>query len=77
LRTLGALERGLADSPFLAGERMSIADIAVYAYSHLAGDCGYILTDYPAFHSWLARVKAAIGPGYPVHPYSMDPHSAA
>ncbi|TIU76602.1 MAG: glutathione S-transferase family protein, partial [Mesorhizobium sp.] len=51
------------------------ADIAVYAYSHRAEDCGFSLADYPAVEAWVERVDEAIGPGYPVHPYSIDPHS--
>jgi glutathione S-transferase len=76
-RTLAAMDRGLADTPFLAGNNFSIADIAVYAYSHRAEDCGLPLADYPAVSAWAGRVRDAIGPGYPVHPYSIDAHSGA
>ncbi|UVK46387.1 glutathione S-transferase family protein [Mesorhizobium sp. AR07] len=76
-RTLAAINRSLADTPFLVGEDLTIADIAVHAYSHRAGDCGFLLTDYPALMAWTGRVRDAIGPGYPVHPYSIDPHSGA
>jgi len=76
-RTLAALDRSLANSPFLIGEQLSIADVAVYAYSHRAEDCGFVLTAYPAFVAWCARLRDAVGPGYPVHPYSVDPHSGA
>ncbi|RUX26193.1 glutathione S-transferase family protein [Mesorhizobium sp. M2A.F.Ca.ET.042.01.1.1] len=75
VRALGALERSLADTPFLVGDTLTIADIAVYAYSHRAEDCGFSLADYPAVEAWVERVVEAIGPGYPVHPYSIDPHS--
>ena len=68
-RTLAALERSLAGAPFLVGNALTIADIAVYAYSHRAEDCGFSLTDYPAVSAWIGRVSDAIGPGYPVHPY--------
>ncbi|MFD2054669.1 glutathione S-transferase family protein [Mesorhizobium calcicola] len=76
-RTLAAMNRSLGDTPFLIGNDFTIADIAVYAYSHRAGDCGFLLTDYPAVMAWIGRVRDAIGPGYPVHPYSIDPHSGA
>jgi glutathione S-transferase len=76
-RTLAAMDRGLADTPFLAGNNFSIADIAVYAYGHRSEDCGLPLADYPAVSAWAGRVRDAIGPGYPVHPYSIDPHSGA
>jgi glutathione S-transferase len=68
-RTLAALERGLADAPFLVGDDHTVADIAVYAYVHRSEDCGFHLADYPAVMAWCARVKEAIGPGYPVHAY--------
>ncbi|AYG60695.1 glutathione S-transferase family protein [Rhizobium jaguaris] len=76
VRALAALERSLADTPFLAGKEFSIADIAVYAYGHRAEDCGFALTDYPALLAWFDRVREAIGSGYPIYPYSNDPHSA-
>jgi len=76
-RALAALERGLADSRFLVGEELTIADIAVYAYGHRAEDCGFSLAAHPAFAAWAGRVRDALGPGYPVYPYSLDPHSAA
>ncbi|MDL2403262.1 glutathione S-transferase family protein [Rhizobium mayense] len=76
VRAFAALERSLSDTPFLAGEEFSIADIAVYAYSHRAEDCGFVLTDYPALVAWFDRVREVIGSGYPIYPYSDDPHSA-
>ncbi|NTG47129.1 glutathione S-transferase family protein [Agrobacterium rhizogenes] len=75
-RALAALERGLADTPFLVGNEFTIADIAVYAYGHRAEDCGFTLTDYPALTAWFDRVRGIIGSGYPIYPYSDDPHSA-
>jgi len=74
-RTLAALERSLAATPFLVGNDLTIADIAVYAYSHRAEDCGFSLADYPMLMAWVDRVLETIGPYYPVHPYSIDPHS--
>jgi glutathione S-transferase len=77
VRALAALDRSLVNTPFLIGKDLSIADIAVYAYSHRAEDCGFILTDYPAVIAWCGRVRDAVGSDYPVHPYSVDPHSGA
>ncbi len=71
-RALAALQRELSATPFLAGESFSIADIAVYAYSHRAEDCGFALSAYPAVKAWVERVAGEIGPGYPVHPYGAE-----
>ncbi|MFB9980050.1 glutathione S-transferase family protein [Mesorhizobium kowhaii] len=76
-RTLAAMNRSLGDTPFLVGNDLTIADIAVYAYSHRAEDCGFSVADYPAVMAWIGRVRDVIGPGYPAHPYSIDPHSGA
>jgi glutathione S-transferase len=77
IRTLTAMNRALDGADFLVGENLSIADVSVYAYSHRAADCGFHLADYPAVSAWVARVRDVIGPDYPIHPYSVDPHSGA
>jgi len=71
-RALAAMERALQSAPFLIGDSLTIADIAVYAYSHRAEDCGFALKDYPAVCGWITRVAAQIGPGYPVHSYGTE-----
>jgi glutathione S-transferase len=76
LRALAAMERAVAAKPFLAGDGLTIADIANYAYVHRAEDAGFALGGYPAVRAWLAGASAVIGPGYPVHPYSLDPHAS-
>ena len=58
---LGVMETQLAKAPFLAGDRYTIADIALYAYTHVAGEGGFDLAGYPAVRAWLARVAAAPG----------------
>jgi glutathione S-transferase len=55
---LGILDRHLASRPFLAADRYSIADIAVYAYAHVAEEAGLVTAPYPHFRSWLERVAA-------------------
>ena len=77
IRTLTAMDRALDGAVFLVGENISIADVAVYAYSHRAADCGFHLADHPAVSAWVDRVRDTIGPNFPVHPYSADPHSRA
>ena len=50
-----------SDRTFLVGERYTIADIALYAYTHVAPEGGFDLTAYPAINAWLARVAAQPG----------------
>ncbi len=57
LAALGVLEQRLASSDFLVDD-YSIADIALYAYTHVAHEGGYDLDLFPAVRSWLARVAA-------------------
>jgi glutathione S-transferase len=54
---LGVMETQLRSTPFFAGETYTIADIALYAYTHCAGDGGYRLDDYPQVTQWLRRVE--------------------
>jgi glutathione S-transferase len=53
---LDAMERHLAGRAFLVGEKYSIADISLYAYTHVAHEGGFDLTPYPATRAWLDRV---------------------
>jgi len=62
-RALDAMEQHLAGARgYLVGESMSLADIALYAYTHVAHEGGFSLDAYPAIRAWLARV--ASGPGH-------------
>jgi glutathione S-transferase len=58
---LDAMERHLASRAFLVGERYSIADISLYAYTHVAHEGGFDLESYPAIRAWLARVAGQPG----------------
>lgn len=60
-RALAGMERHLAEREYLVGERFSIADIALYAYTHVAPEGGYSLQPYPAVREWLARVSSQPG----------------
>jgi glutathione S-transferase len=60
-RTLAAMEAHLRNRAFLVGERYSIADIGLYAYTHVAGEGGFDLGAYPAIGAWLDRVAAQPG----------------
>ena len=57
-RALGAMERHLDGRSFLVGERYSLADISLHAYTHVAHEGGFDLERYPAIRSWLERVAA-------------------
>jgi glutathione S-transferase len=61
-RALAVMEQQLKRTPFLVGQSFSIADIALYAYTHVAHQGGFDLTPYPGVVQWLARVKEL--PGY-------------
>ena len=76
-RALQALERHLAKHPFLANEAYSIADIAVFAYTHLAEQGGFELAAHPGVRAWIARVKQQPGGVPDVHPYAVDPDALA
>jgi len=58
---LDVLERTLARQPFLVGGRYTIADIAIYAYTHVAHEGGFAMARYTAVAGWLARVAAQPG----------------
>jgi glutathione S-transferase len=54
---LAVMEGHLAEREWFVGGRYSIADIALYAYTHVADEGGYDLAPYPAIRKWLDRVK--------------------
>ena len=59
---LRVMESHLSGRDFFVGGDYSIADIALYAYTHVAGQGGFSLADYPAIRAWLKRVEQQ--PGY-------------
>ena len=58
---LKAMEGHLAQRVFLVGQRYTIADIALYAYTHVAPEGGFELEPYPAVGAWLERVRQQPG----------------
>jgi glutathione S-transferase len=58
---LQAMEEHLTDQPYFVGESYTIADIALYAYTHVAPEGGFELEPYPAIRSWLQRVMGQPG----------------
>ncbi len=63
-RGKGALQRledGLTDSAFLVGDRLTLADVSLVAYTRVGHEGGFDLSHYPAVQAWIARVEAALG----------------
>jgi glutathione S-transferase len=58
---LDAMERHLDGRMFLVGDRYSVADISLYAYTHVAHEGGFELESHPAIRSWLGRVAEQPG----------------
>jgi len=57
-QALAVMEQHLAGAPYFAGGGYSVADIALYAYTHCAADGGFDLARYPALRAWLGRVRS-------------------
>ena len=55
---LGVMEGHLKSREWFVGEHYSVADVALYAYTHVADEGGFDLADYPAIRWWLGRVKS-------------------
>ena len=62
IAALEAMERRLAGREFLVGDSLTIADLALYAYTHVADEAGFELARVPAISAWLERIAAI--PGY-------------
>jgi glutathione S-transferase len=58
---LAALERHVDGRSYLVGDRLTLADIALYGYTHVADEGGFELERYPAIEAWLARVASEPG----------------
>ena len=58
---LVVMEKHLASRAFFVGERYSIADIALYAYTHAAEEGGFKLAGFPRVKAWLERVRSQPG----------------
>jgi glutathione S-transferase len=71
---LAVMERHLSGNDWFTGPDYGIADIALFAYTDVAGDGGFDLAPYPAIRGWLARVRAT--PGFVAMP-APAPENAA
>jgi glutathione S-transferase len=74
---LGILNDHLSERDFLVADRYSIADIAVYAYTHVAHEAGYELTRRPAVEAWLRRVSGQVGYVNDLEPYPPNARPGA
>jgi glutathione S-transferase len=72
---LTVLNDRLHTSDFFAGDSYSIADIALFAYVHVADEAGFELSDYPAVQEWIKRVEGTRGYMNDLEPY--PPNSMA
>jgi glutathione S-transferase len=70
-QALAVMEKHLATNAWFSSLNYGIADIALFAYTHCAGDGGFDLAAYPAVSDWLDRVRAQ--PGFvPMPPYAAE-----
>ena len=60
-RALGVMEKHLRAHRYFVAGRYTVADIALYAYTHVAHECDYDLAGYPAVRAWLERVAEEPG----------------
>jgi glutathione S-transferase len=67
---LGVLDAHLGEREFLAADRYTVADIAVYAYTHVAHEAGVDTSPFPAFERWRGRVEAQ-----PRHMNDLEPYA--
>jgi glutathione S-transferase len=74
---LALLEEELQQHDYLVGDRHTIADVAVYGYTHVAGDAGFDLGQYPAVEKWLRRIESRPGFVNDLEPYPENARPGA
>jgi len=57
-KALGVMEQQLRTTPYLVGDQLTAADIALYGYTHVAHEGGFDLSLYPSIEQWIARIQA-------------------
>ncbi|MEX2126476.1 MAG: glutathione S-transferase family protein [Woeseia sp.] len=57
-KALGIMDRQLLQSPFIAGEKFTLADIALFAYTHVAGEGGFDLGSCRGIEAWFGRIMS-------------------
>jgi glutathione S-transferase len=60
-RVLAGVEQHLQDRSYVVGDSLSLADLALYGYTHVAEEGGFDLEPYPAVRTWLERVASEPG----------------
>jgi len=76
MKALGILDRELAVREFVAGDKYTIADISLFAYTSRAREAELPLAEFANIVAWIARVEAQPGFVADVYPYSIDPYSS-
>ncbi len=61
-KAFDVMEGQVGDQPFITGDAFTIADISLYAYTHVADEGGFDLDNYPAVRAWIDRIASQ--PGY-------------
>jgi glutathione S-transferase len=77
LAALSMLDGHLAERTFVVGERYSIADISLYAYTHTAPEAGYDIDGFPAVTAWLRRVEQTPRFVHDLQPYPPNARPGA
>ncbi|WP_422413631.1 MULTISPECIES: glutathione S-transferase family protein [unclassified Endozoicomonas] len=57
-KALQVMEQQLQKTPYLAGNKLTTADISLYGYTHVAGEGGFDLKEYPAIMQWIDRIQS-------------------
>lgn len=57
-KALSVMENQLAKTSFLVGKSLTVADISLYGYTHVAHEGGFDLSKYPAIQAWLSRISS-------------------
>ncbi len=56
-QALSQMEQQLAKQPYLTGDQLTVADLCLFAYTHVADEGGFDLSRYPAINRWLADIS--------------------
>jgi len=76
MEALDTMNKHLAENLFFCGEQYTIADISLFAYTHLSEEANLPLQDFQHIVSWITRVQSQDNYLTEIHSYSIDPFSA-